>query len=145
MVGFSISSAEPSRPALRKARDFCCSENGSASIETIIWMPIFAMLLGLIMNVSMVFFNESQILRVVQDGNRAFSLGRLDNSDAVEAYIAERLAYLEATLTVDTQVANGFITTTLSAPATDMMPFNFMSKAFASVTVGVSAQHIIEF
>jgi Flp pilus assembly protein TadG len=124
---------------------FCHSENGSATIETIIWMPIFAMLLGLIMNVSMVFFNESQILRIVQDANRAFSLGRLDDAAAVEAYVEDELSYLNAALTVSAQVSGGFITTTLSAPASDLMPFNFMAQAFSSINVGVSAQHIIEF
>jgi Flp pilus assembly protein TadG len=132
-------------PARRRLCDFWQSDDGSATVESVIWFPIFALLLGLIMNISMVFFNESQILRVVQDGNRAFSLGRLSDAEAVETYVSEQLSYLEAALTIDSRVSGGFITTTLSAPATDLMPFNFVAKAFQDVRVGVSAQHIIEF
>ena len=124
---------------------FWSCEDGSATVETVILFPVFAMILSFVMNVSMVFFNESQILRVVQDGNRAFTLGRLDDADAVEAYITENLAHLSVALTIETLISGGFIETNLSAPATDLMPFNFMTSAFDGVTIGVSAQHIIEF
>lgn len=124
---------------------FFSSEDGSATIESVIWFPIFAMLLAVMMNVSMVFFTESQILRVVQDGNRAFSLGRLDDAAAVEAYIGTRLAYLNASLTISTTISGGQIYTMLSTPATDLMPFNFMTSAFNGVDIGVHAQHLIEF
>ncbi|MFD2741358.1 TadE/TadG family type IV pilus assembly protein [Sulfitobacter aestuarii] len=129
----------------RRVAHFWRNEDGSTTIETVIWLPIFMLLLGLIINVAMVFFNESQITRIVQDGNRAFSLGRLEDPKAVEDYIAERLAYLEATLTINSGRTGGVITTTLSTPATDLMPFKFMTTAFDSVRVGIRAQHIIEF
>lgn len=124
---------------------FCSSEDGSATIESVIWFPIFAILLAVMMNVSMVFFTESQILRVVQDGNRAFSLGRLEDAAAVEAYIGGKLAYLNATLTVQTTISGGEVYTMLSTPATDLMPFNFMTSAFEGVNIGVHAQQLIEF
>lgn len=124
---------------------FWKDDRGSATIESIIWFPIFAILIALIMNISMVFFTESQMLRVVQDGNRAFSLGRLEDNVAVEEYILSRLEYLEASLTVGTTISGGFIQTTLAAPASDLMPLNLMNRAFSGITVHVSAQHIIEF
>ena len=72
------------RFTLRKgSSNFFTNEEGSATIETVIWLPIFTILLTMIINLSMVFFSESQILRVVQDGNRAFSLGRLEDGAAV--------------------------------------------------------------
>lgn len=124
---------------------FFAREDGNASVETVIWLPIFGLLLGLIMNVSMLFFNESQILRFVQDANRAFSLGRIQNPEDVEAYILNKLAYLNATISIETVVSNGSVSTRLTAPATDVMPFGFLSSAFQGVTIGVSAQHFIEY
>lgn len=124
---------------------FISREDGNASIETVIWLPIFGLLLGLIMNVSMLFFNESQILRFVQDANRAFSLGRFEKPEEVESYILNKLAYLEAAISIETVVSGGSVSTRLSAPATDIMPFTFLSSVFQGVTIGVSAQHFIEY
>jgi len=125
--------------------NFFTNEEGSATIETVIWVPIFTIFLTIIMNLSMVFFSESQILRVVQDGNRAFSLGRLDDAAAVEAYIGEKLAYLSADLSIHSTITGGEISTVLTTPATDLMPFNTMFSAFDGINIGVHAQHLNEF
>ncbi len=126
-------------------RRFFQDETGSATIESVIWFPIFAVILAFIMNISLVFFNESQMLRVVQDGNRAFSLGRMADAEEVQAYILSRLAYLEANMVVNTTISGGFIMTNLSAPAGQLMPLNLMTSAFDGITIMVSAQHIVEF
>ncbi len=54
-------------------------------------------------------------------------------------------AYLQADMTIRTQITGGFVTTNLSVPARELMPLNLMTSAFDSVTIAVSAQHIIEF
>ena len=133
------------RPSRCSLPGFWQDEEGSYTIESVIWFPIFEILLTIVTNVSIVFFNESQILRVMQDGNRALSLGRLRDADEVETYVSNNLAYLKAAMTIDTQVAGGFVTTNLSVPATDLMPLNLMTSAFDSVVIAVNAQHIIEF
>jgi len=84
-------------------------------------------------------------LRVVQDGNRAFSLGRMADAEEVKAYILSRLAYLEANMEITTTISGGFIMTNLSAPAGQLMPLNIMTSAFDGITIMVSAQHIVEF
>ncbi len=130
---------------LGSRKTFWRDTSGSATLEFVIWLPIFATLIALVMNISMVFFTESQMLRVVQDGNRAFSLGRLENNVAVEDYILSRLTYLQANITVATTISGGFVQTTLVAPASDLMPFNLIRSAFNGVNINVNAQHIIEF
>lgn len=134
-----------STSSTRSLGKFLRDETGSATIEAVIWMPVFFLILAFIMNVSMVFFNESQMLRVVQDGNRAFSLGRLDDNVAVQDYILSQLAYLNANFTVATNISGGFVQTNLEAPAGELMPLNLASGAFDGIRVRVSAQHIIEF
>lgn len=142
----------PSRAANRPfhglrggAGDFMQSEEGSYTIESVIWLPIYVFVLALMMNVSMVFFNESQILRVVQDSNRSFSVGRITTLEAVEQYVVDRIAYLDVTATVNSQLVDGIIYTNLSIPATDLMPFAMLHKFFASTNIVVSAQQIVEF
>lgn|GEM_PF-324933 len=129
----------------RWAQLFCRDDSGSATIETVIWLPIFALILGVIMNVSMVFFAEAQLTRIVQDGNRAFSLGRLADNEAVQNYILARISHFKGNISVTTTIADGFIQTDLEAPAGDLMPLNLVRSAFNSAKVRVSAQHIVEF
>lgn len=126
-------------------KTFCRSESGSYTIESVIWLPIYVFILAIMMNVSMVFFNESQLLRVVQDGNRSFAVGRISTLEAVEQYVTERIAYLNVTPTVSSQLVDGIIYTNLSVTATELMPFSMLHKFFAGTTILVSAQQIVEF
>ena len=121
------------------------SENGTFTVEAVIWFPIFFILLAIIMNITMVFYTESQIMRVVQDANRAVSLNLLETETDAETFIQEQLAYLDAPLTVDTTITSTLVTTVLTTPATELMPFNFMTSAFSGINVGARAQHIIEY
>jgi Flp pilus assembly protein TadG len=124
---------------------FLKCEDGSFSIEAVIWTPIFVILLAVMINVSTVFFNESQMLRVVQDANRAYSLGRLETEDETEQYIKAQLAYLSGAFTVQTTKSASVISTTVSVPATELMPMNLMSSAFSGTMLNVSGQQLIEY
>ena len=123
---------------------FYRDERGSFSIEAVIWIPIFTIILALMINVSTVFFNESQVLRIVQDANRAFSLGRLENEQETEDYILAELDYISSAFTVDTTLSSSVVSTTVSVPATELMPMNISSSAFSSLIINVSGQQLIE-
>ncbi len=124
---------------------FIKDQEGSYTIESVIWLPIYVFILAIMMNVSMVFFNESQMLRVVQDSNRSFAVGRINTLEAAEQYVRDRLAYLEVTPVVNAQLVDGIIYTNLSVPATQLMPFSMLHKFFNGTDIVVSAQQIVEF
>lgn len=124
---------------------FITDQEGSYTIESVIWLPIYVFILAIMMNVSMVFFNESQMLRVVQDSNRSFAVGRINTLEAAEQYVRDRLSYLEVTPVVNSQLVDGIIYTDLSVPATQLMPFSMLHKFFAGTNIIVSAQQIVEF
>jgi hypothetical protein len=132
----------PIKDAIRR---FLQCQSGSYTIETVIWLPIYIFILVLTINVSMVFFNESQILRVVQDSNRSFAVGRINSLEAAEQYVIDRLAYLNVTPAVNSQLVDGIIYTNLSIPATQLMPFGMLHTFFANTNIVVSAQQIVEF
>jgi Flp pilus assembly protein TadG len=130
----------------RHIRTFVQSESGSQTIEAVIWVPIFVFLLAFMINVAMVFFNESQMLRVVQDANRAFSLGWFTTDTETEQYISDKLAYLSTNVTVDTSIDRGIITTQATIPALDMMPLAALgSRFFSDTQITVQAEHVVEF
>jgi Flp pilus assembly protein TadG len=137
----------------RALKAFRRSEDGSFTVEFVIWMPIFAVLLAIVMNLSMVFYYESQMLRVAQDATRAFSMGKFEDDpnlgmtaeELAEAFIADRLSFIQANLTIDTQIVGLVAQTVVSTNASELMPFSLMSGPFVNIPIGVSTQYMIEF
>lgn len=137
---------DPRHHADRWLTRFWRCEAGSQTVEAVIWLPLFAFLLAFIINIALVFFNESQMLRVAQDANRMFSTGRFTTDTEAETWITENLAYLSPNVTVDSVVDKGMITTELSIPAQDMMPMRMIAlDYFSTVPVRVVAQHVVEY
>ncbi|MEQ6248506.1 TadE family protein [Sulfitobacter sp. HNIBRBA3233] len=128
-----------------KVREFRGNEDGSQTVEAVIWFPIYMVVFAIILNLSMMFFTKSQMLRVAQDGNRAYSLGRMDATTDVENYIKAQFAYTRAALSVNSAIRDGFIVTEVTAPAIHLMPMSLMRGYFDDVTIGFVAQQIIEF
>ncbi len=124
---------------------FLRDESGSQTVEAVIWLPIFFTLLALVINVSMVFFDQSQILRVVQDANRAMALGMFSTTGEVETYIVYKLAFMTDQFDVSAALEGGFVTTTVIVPAMELMPVKLpVGDYFSDTSVTVVASHLVE-
>ncbi|NRP11991.1 hypothetical protein XMM379_001907 [Aliiroseovarius sp. xm-m-379] len=125
-------------------KNFCRSERGAMTIEAVMWLPVFVVMMALVADVSFVFFRQSTILRVVQDANRAFSIGRLESAEATQAYVVSALSDLSSGASAVTTLSSGIITTTASIPVSDLTAvdaFDFLK----GYHVGVTAQHFLEY
>lgn len=127
----------------RKVRSFRRDDTGSATIEMVMWLPIIMFIFCLIADASLMFGKQAQVLRIVQDANRALSVGRLQSDMDAEAYIAQQIAWMTQNAIITTEVTAGVISSTVEIPAGDMTATGFIS-AFRSLTVSVSAQHLSE-
>lgn len=112
-------------------------------------MPFFMGLLALIVDASMLFNSQAQMLRFIQDANRAFSTGQLETTDQVGEILQARLAPLSQRVTVDslvdtTTVASGIVRTTASIPAADLNSIGLIT-ALMNFDLSVTAQHYVEF
>lgn len=67
-----------------QALRFLRAEQGASTIEFVIWVPVFALLLGLVADAALIYGGQARILRVVQDGNRAMSIGRVTDTNTLE-------------------------------------------------------------
>jgi Flp pilus assembly protein TadG len=65
------------RAAGRRAIAFARNESGAVSVEAVLWLPFFFGFLMLVTDVSMAFYGKAQTYRIVQDVNRALSVGRI--------------------------------------------------------------------
>ncbi|MDA5094983.1 pilus assembly protein [Aliiroseovarius sp. KMU-50] len=128
----------------RKSFSFWKREDGGVTIEAVLWVPMFVIILAMIADVSLVFFRQSTILRTVQDANRAYSIGRITSEEATAKYVTDSLATLSSTATATTTQSLGIVQTTASVPVSDLTAvgvFNFLS----GYNIGVSARHYIEY
>lgn len=136
MMGLKLSLREVFRRFLKE-------EQGSATIEAVIWTPIFVMILCFVADSALIFGKQAQVLRIVQDANRAMSIGRLMTAADAQAYIQSRISTLSPNATVSTNLQAGVIVTTVTMPSSDLTATGFIS-AFTTLNVQVTAQHMTE-
>jgi hypothetical protein len=118
-------------------------EDGSASIESLFWIPIFVFMLVLILDTSFIFFGKSQALRAVQDGNRALSVGAIADEDAAEEFIVAAMVDHAPGITVETLIEDGIIVSTATMPAKELMIVGSI-PVFKDTVISVTAKHFLE-
>ncbi len=128
----------------RGLRRFYKKDDGTATVEAVLWLPIFFALFGLMTDAAMIFNGHSRVLRIVQDANRNLSVGRLETTVETEDWVVARLAQLSPNATVSTNIVAGVATTTAMVPATDLEALG-MFGALNSITLAVTSQQFIEF
>ena len=126
-------------------RTFRNDETGSASVESLFWIPIFVYFLVLVLDVSSIFFGKAQILQDVQDANRALSIGVLTTEAETEEFIKTAIASFSTNATIDAVINTntGIVTTDVSVPASDLMALGSI-PVFASTIINVSVQQVLE-
>lgn len=127
----------------RKFRKAFSGEDGSATIEFVLWLPMFMFVFGLIAETSMVFAGQASIMRIVQDTNRALSVGRLQSTTAAENQIRQAIAGFAANAAVTTVIINNVIYSTVVLPVSDLT-FSGLVPEFNNVNPTIKAQMMSE-
>ena len=131
----------------QRVKSFKRDESGSATVEAALWIPFFLALILLVVEVTFVFYGHSQMLRLAQDASRKLSVGWFSSTTETEEYILTSMKNLRnagsSAATTDVSITNGVITTTISAPASELDVVGTFS-ALSNLTIAVSAQHMQE-
>lgn len=125
------------------ANRFWNDERGSATIEALLWIPIFVYLLVLITDVSLIYYGKAQALRTIQDGNRALSVRFLPDATAAQDFIETRLQGYAPSVEVTTSISNGIVTTSATMLASELMAVGSI-PTFRDTEISVTAQHFLE-
>jgi hypothetical protein len=97
----------------------------------------------LIVNVTVLYFSQNEVLRAIQDANRNLSIGRLSSEVDAENYVMQRISGKLPNAVVDSAITAGVVTTSVSYPASDLIFFNLF-KQITDLTLSASAGHVIE-
>ncbi len=119
-------------------------EDGSATIESVLWLPVFISFLVLAADASFVFFGQNQAYRIIQDANRSLSVGRLQTEQEVVDRIKAQLASLAPNASVSAVIDSGTITSVATIPASDLTATRFFT-AFVDLDLTVGARHYVEY
>lgn len=126
-------------------RRFLRDDRGSFTVEALIWLPIFVVVLCMTADTAMIYSKQSQVMRVVQDANRAYAIGRFADGTATQNYILNLVRPMSPTATAVSSfdATSGIITTTVTMPARELMATG-MLPMLRSTSVRVVLQQMKE-
>lgn len=123
---------------------FSKDESGSATVEAVLWLPVFFAFIIIVADASFIFFGQNQAHRLVQDANRQYSIGRLADLDELDAYLTASLAPFAPNASVSTAEDLGIVKSSVSIPASDLVAVGLIT-ALRDATIFVGASHYVEY
>lgn len=130
-------------------RRYRSAEDGAVTVEAVIWLPVFFGIVVLVADVSLLFNQQAQMLRFVQDANRAYSTGQLETTGEIQTYltsvVADRTNRATVSSSIDTSyVPAGIVSTTLTIPAADLASLGLIAS-LVNFDMSVTGNHYIEY
>lgn len=140
----AVSAGPGRRWTLRsRTRRWTGDESGAATVEAVLWLPLFFFIFVLIIDTTMIFSQRAQALRVVQDANRAYAVGRLTEPEQVADFVKARLSDVSPSAIVYAEPGSGTIMTAVSMPAAELDAVGLITT-FADIWIMVKAHHLTE-
>ena len=132
-----------------KIKRFLRQEDGTSTIEFVLWLPIVVLILLLIVDSSMLFMSRSQAMRVLQDTNRLYSVGQFTGTPAeritkAQNYALSRLRGLSPSATATTVETNRVVRTQATMETREIAQIGFLGLMI-DTTMVVAAEHRVEF
>ena len=106
-------------------KKFLSDESGSATVELVIWMPVFVLILGLVLDASMAMMAHARMWDVARDTTRQVSIGAMDATQAV-TYATSEAKVRDATPIVTADDLGGEVWVDISLPIADVTVFGVL-------------------
>ena len=139
------------RVPFARLKRFARDESGFITIEAVLWIPFFLIILMLITDTSLAFFSKAQAYRIIENGNRAFAINDDSTELATEGWIKTQFRNQfaragSANVTVDTvpDSASGTVSSSLTYRARDVVLFNTLA-VLGDWKITVRAQQYVEW
>ncbi|MEJ1992710.1 MAG: pilus assembly protein [Maritimibacter sp.] len=126
----------------RVLSNFSKNESGS-TIEFVIWLPVFVLVLSLIADTSLIYHGQSRVYMITQLANRAYSTGKFETADSAENYIKQEVAQIGGRASADVSVDDGIIHSVVTVPAVDFEALGLFG-ILNGLTLTVSSDMLME-
>lgn len=105
---------------MRHVRRFAARQAGAATLEAALWVPAMILVTMLAMDAVFITMNHARLQRVMDEGNRAFSVGRVDSCAELLALIADRLGAMAPTAVPSCSTDGTYVTASVTVSAGDL-------------------------
>lgn len=113
-------------------------ESGSVTIEFVLWVPVFVLILALTVDISILFMTRANLWAVARDTTRYMATGLYSNDDA-EDYAAGIVSRWGEDYTIDASRDGNLVTMEISVAMSDVSPINILSLfSEGNIRVGLS-------
>jgi hypothetical protein len=126
-----------------KLRRFARREDGGATIEAVLWFPVFFLVFVMLIDAATIFMNQARILRVVQDGNRLYAVNFFSSDAAFKSWVETSLDPIAPNAVATPSVSASLVSTTVTVPASDI-DLSGVTGLFRGLTFRVQAQQLRE-
>jgi Flp pilus assembly protein TadG len=109
-------------------RDFLRDEDGTATIEFVLMVPLFSMVLLLLADASLLFLRHTSLMDVSRDTARIVSRYAMTPAEA-KVYAEKIASTARSAATAEVTVLNGFVTVTISSDSAASAPFGMVNFA----------------
>ncbi|MDE3079094.1 MAG: hypothetical protein KGI94_03590 [Paracoccaceae bacterium] len=122
---------------------FIRQQDGVVAVATVIWLPIFIVILWLMSEAALAFSGETQIRQVIEDANRLYATGYIQTAADTQNYILGRFPNWSSSMTVTTTESNKIIQTVVTIPLTTVTGINAIQQ-FSGITLTISGEQMSE-
>lgn len=100
--------------------------DGSVTLETLMWIPVYFVLSGLVVDATSIALTQARMQAAVSDAARLVAVGYYTNEQGV-AFIQNQ-AYSIETFTARISTADNIVTATVSMPLADVIGLKIIAR-----------------
>ncbi|QMU57288.1 MAG: hypothetical protein GKR98_03135 [Boseongicola sp.] len=126
-------------------RRFRRKDDGAVTVEAVLWVPFFLLLMFAIAELSLIFHGQARALQVAQETNRAYSVGRFAATSDAEVWAEFAMSKFSPRTQAATTVSDYIVTTVITVPAGDFAGNLGIFGTIGDLTIRVEAQRVVEF
>lgn len=114
------------------------AEDGTISVEAVLWMPVYVFFIALIVDTSMMLHSRSVALRIIEDANRHAVIGYLVDGTEVTTRVSTMMDRVSENAVIDVTWGTDDIETVVRMPASDLQPLGLIS-VFSDVEITITS------
>lgn len=127
-----------------RLKSFLRRQDGGATIEAVLWLPMFFYVMALAIDTTMIFHGYSRVIRAVEDVNRGLSVGRIKSIDEGKQKLAASLSdYKDIRMQIGV-TSDNVIVSNVEVPVTSLI-FLGAIKPILGKGISVRTQQYKEF
>ena len=145
LTGLTVSVLSATKARCCQSREFRRDQTGGVSVEALLWMPFFFVLIFGIAELALVFHGHARALNVAQETNRGYSVGRFASTTDAANWAALAMSNYSDEIIVQTSRSDLIVTTEISIPAGDFSGNIGFLQFLQDFRVLATDQQVVEF